>query len=381
MKRALVRALGVGVVGAVLLAIQVALDPRRALLAYMGAFAFAITTALGALLFVMITHTARASWYVVFRRLNEAMAGTIPLGLALFVPIALAHRALFPWAHPERFDEHVQRVYQHDQWWFRSGFFIVRAYVYLAVWVAVLFVLRTQSLRQDADGRLERTAVQRWVSSATTPVLAITLTLAAIDWLMSLVPAWTSTIVGLNVFAASFSGAVGLTCVLAHAAKRSGILPEDVGPSHFLALGRVLLVAVILWAYLAFCALLLIWIGDLPHEVQFYAQRVRGGWAVFSGLLLFGHFILPFLALLSRAAKQRSATLAAIGGWVLVFHAVDMYWFVVPSQGDQPSVLDLGAFMLVGALAFAVGLWLFFAARPIPINDPNLARSLDYASR
>jgi hypothetical protein len=379
MRRSITASLSVALVGLVVLATEIAIDPRRAALAYAGAFDFGVSTALGFLLFVMINHSARSRWFVVFRRLDEAGAATIPLCLVLFVPVALTVRAVFPWARPERLrDEHLRAVYEHARWWFRPGFFVARGFVYLLGWSVVTWILRRQSIAQDADGRVARTNVQRWVSSAAMPLIAVTLTLAAFDWFMSVVPAWFSTMEGLYVFTAGFSGAVGLTCVLAWLAKRAGLLPAEVGPSHFLAIGRVLLLAVILWAYIAFCTFLLQWIGNLPHEVTPYLQRTAGAWTVFSAILVFGHFVLPFLLLLSRDLKTRPGSLAAVGGWVFLMHGVDAYWLVVPSHDDAPSVLDAGPFLAVGGLTFAFGTWRFFAARPVPVGDPNLATALRY---
>ena len=63
-----------------------------------------------------------------------------------------------------------------------------------------------------------------------------------------------------------------------------------------------------LWAYLSFSQFLIIWSGNLPEEIPWYrrtdAQRLGG---TSSLVLVFGHFVLPFVLLLSRDFKKRHA--------------------------------------------------------------------------
>jgi hypothetical protein len=154
----------------------------------------------------------------------------------------------------------------------------------------------------------------------------------------------------------------------------------EIGPAHFHALGRVLLVSVILWAYIAFAALLLVWSADLPRENRFYAERSAGPWAWVAAALGVGHFALPFLALLSRALKRSPPHLAMVGAWVLMFHALDAYWLIVPSLARAPDTLDVGAFLVVGGFGFAFGAARFFAAAPVPLGDPDRELALHYTS-
>jgi hypothetical protein len=374
-------AAGAAVAGLVILGIEALIWPARAAAAYLAAWDFGVSAAVGCLVFVMINHVARSTWYVPLRRIHEAAATTLPLFAVLFVPIALSLRTLFPWTRPERLEPEAQAMVLHAHAWFQPAFFVGRSFFYLATWCALALAIRHASVRQDDDGRYEHTATQRWLSAAGTPVIAITLTLAAFDWFMSVVPGWTSTMHGLYVFAAGFSGAISVACIGAWGLRRAGRLPPAVGPSHFLAIGRVLLVSVILWGYLAFATLLLVWIADLPRENRFYAERVADGWAFVSGALLFGHFVIPFLVLLSRQVKLRPGALAAIAAWILVFHALDSYWLVVPSLAGHPAALDVGAFLAIAGLAGLAGAWSFSAVRPIPPRDPALARALRYVSQ
>ena len=131
-----------------------------------------------------------------------------------------------------------------------------------------------------------------------------------------------------------------------------------------------------LWAYLAFAQLLVIWSGDLPHEISWYLHRIAGGWKAIAILLFLFHFLIPFFLLLSRNNKKRIEILTAIAATILVAHALEAWWLITPSfyrTGIHISWLDLTAFIGVG------GVWFTFFVRQlqrralVPMNDPRFA--------
>lgn len=354
----------------------------HAVFAYTASFVFAVTVAAGALLFVMIAHTARARWFVLFRRCAEAIAAPMPLFLVLFLPIALGVRTLYPWARPIEpgSDPELARMLAHQQVWMNPPLFIARAYVCLGAWTLLALALRRDSIASDEGGGEAHARRERLLSAVGLPVMAVTLTVAAFDWVMPLSPSWASDMLGVYLFAGSLAGAVAAIAVAAWLARRAGVLPDAVKADHFHALGRVMLVGVIFWGYIAFAQFLLVWIADIPREALFFGARVRRGWAAVSAILLFAHFVVPFLLLLSRSLKRRPAPLAAVGAWLLGAHALDVYWLCVPPAGDGPRGLD-GAWMIgLAAACAAFGAWRFAAVRPVPVHDPELGEALRYES-
>jgi hypothetical protein len=371
----------VGALGLGLGLFQLAVDPERALFAYAAGFDVALTIALGALLFVMIAHTARARWFVVLERLASAVATTLPLFPVLFLPIALGVRRLYPWAGSlGELDPEGLAWAAHAHAWLNVPFFLGRSYFYLLTWSALAILLRGGSIRNDARPSEARVRLQRLTSAAGLPVMAFTLTFASFDWVMSMSTRWASDLLGLYVFAGSFAGAMGVTAFSAWLAVRARILPPEVRADHFHALGRVLLVSVIFWAYIAFCQFLLVWIADLPRESRFYIDRSDGAWAWASAALFFLHFAVPFLLLLSRPLKRSPASLAFVGAWVVCAHALDVYWLVLPPLHAGVAWLDLAFLVGVTGVCASFGAWRFFAALPVPIHDPALAASLRYQS-
>lgn len=379
MKRLYLASLATTIVGLGVLAIQIATSPRRALFAYIGAFGFGVTVAVSALILVMIMNAAHAEWFVAVRRVASAIAATLPLYLVLFIPIAVSLRGAYPWTHPADYPDDVRRILEHQRWYLNAGFFLARAYGYMGLWTALSMVLRWACVRQDTDPRYSLTALQRRLSAAAIPVMAITLTLASYDWFVSLVPALANDVFGMYIFSAGLYGAIGALAIGCALAWRAGLFPSPVGPMHFLAIGRVMLTATMLWLYMAFFMLLIIWIANLPHEVIFYVERTAGAWWYFIGILVFGHFGVAFSILVQRWIKLRPMLLGSVGVFLVLMHGVDLYWVVVPS-GGLPSVLDFGAFLAVLGVAFAFGLWRFSRACPVPMNDPFLPRALAYES-
>jgi hypothetical protein len=75
---------------------------------------------------------------------------------------------------------------------------------------------------------------------------------------------------------------------------------------------------------------MLIWYANIPVETAWYMTRQIGGWAPISILLLVGHFLIPFLLLITRWTKRWRSTLPLIAGWLILMFFVDMYWLVMP---------------------------------------------------
>ncbi|HEY4159154.1 MAG TPA: hypothetical protein VGM29_13690 [Polyangiaceae bacterium] len=374
-------ALALGALGAFGTVLECLADVRRGFTVYLAAFGFLASTALGGLIVQMTMHACAARWFVVLRRLCEAIAGSALLVPIFFAPIAFGLRFLYPWARSDALLDTVTREsLAHARSWLSPRPFFWHTLFYFFVWLGFTEFLRRASLAEDRGrvGRANR-ALQG-VSAVGLPVMAFVGSFAVFDWLMSSVPGWTSSIVGLRVLVGGFGSALGVLAIALQLARRSQLLPAQVGAAHAHALGRLLLTATCLWAYLAASELIIVWSANLPREVPFFLARWQGAARVLSFVLIVGHFALPFVLLLVRSLKRRAAQLAWLGAWLCLMHAVDMYWLVVPTVSASVNVLDLAPFLLVGA----AGAWLMrarFARAPaLPLSAPDLAHSLSYES-
>ena len=370
-------------VGIVAFLIGAVVHTREALFAYLAAYNYVVSTALGALLFLMICHAMHAGWPTLLRRLTEAMVGTLPVLAALFLPIALGLSAIYPWVRPEAIADERQRrlvvlkaAYLHPTW------FIGRTVIFFAVWILTGFWLRRWSRQTDERERPRASHRLYAASGVLLPVIALTLSFASFDWLMSLTPTWQSTMYPIYWFAGGFIGALALLTVLTSAADAAGII-RGITDSHYYALGRLLLAFTIFWAYVAFFQLLLIWIANKPEEVTFYLQRIRGGWRVMSAVLVVTQFVVPFFVLLSYDLKRRRGPLTAIAAWILAAHYLDAHWLVMPAArpaGPPLGWIDLAALLAVAGVTVIYGVLRLRGVPMVPLHDPALPDALRYES-
>jgi len=373
---------GVGLLGLALTAIGAAVNLQRTLLSYLAAFTFWLGIALGVLILLMILHAARARWPVVLRRILEVIGLSLPLFLVLFIPIALGMGRIFPWVNPTGQEPEVQRLWEHRRLYLNVPFFLIRAAVYFGVWIVLGSLLHAWSVRQDRTRELEWTVRQRRLGAGGLPFLALTMSFAAFDWLMSLEAHLSSTIFGVYYFAGSFVAAIAVVILAATATRgQEELFGRYLNPNHWHSLGKLLFAFVAFWAYIAFSQFLLIWIANLPDEVPWYLVRNRNGWAPVAIALIVGHFIVPFFALISADVKKRPPVLAAVAVWVLVFHYLDLYWVLMPRVSrlaPSPSWTDLTALVGIGAVALAFTIWRMRGQATVPIGDPYLDDSLRY---
>ncbi|MBK9258978.1 MAG: hypothetical protein IPM54_04005 [Polyangiaceae bacterium] len=357
--------------------------PQYVYHAYLSAFAWILSTALGALIFLMIVHAMDAKWPVAIRRVVESIVGILPLTIVLFIPIAIGVERIFPWTHPEAaHDAHMHELLEHQRPYLNTPSFFVRAALYFALWIGAGMLLRKWSLRQDMAPNIEQKTRSRILSVVALFPVSLALTFASFDWLMSLTPSWYSTMFGVYWFAGGFVGAISLIVLVTAFLQEAGMLAR-VTRSHYYALGRLMLAFTIFWAYAAYFQLFLIWITDKPQEVVFYTMRATKEWLPFSIALAVIHFVLPFFVLLSYRVKQSPRTLAPIAAWVLLAHWVDMEWLVMPAVRPMGPVIhwtDVAAFVCLGGAAFAFGAYRLRGHSIFPKNDPAIDAAFRYES-
>jgi hypothetical protein len=373
----------VGGVGLLLAALGALLDLRSALYSWLFAFVFWVGLSVGALLLLATLHATGARWSVVLRRVLEQMAFTVVLFPVLFLPVVIWANELFPWIDPAKAHftpEELHKV-QGKQVYLNVPFFLLRAAVYFAVWCAVAWLLQRWSRRQDDSGHLRLTVWQRRLAGGSLPFVALALSFASLDWLMSLEPLFVSTIYGTYYFAASFLGALALWALAAAWGQRTELFLGMLRVPHLHSLGKLIFAFTLFWAYIAFDQYMLVWLANIPEEVAWYDIRTEGGWAYVFGFLVLGRFALPFFVLLSRRIKESPGGLLVVCGWTFLAHVVDVYWLVFPAWHHRAPVFHWTqpcAFFGIGGLWVAFCVWRLRQGYALPIRDPYLYESLRY---
>ena len=335
---------------------------RRALFAYLVAWAFCFTVAAGALMFTMIGELMRAQWVLRFRRITEALTLTLPLLAALFVPLAVLAPHLYPWAAPaSKWTPRVAESLEKQHGYLTQPFWSVRAVIFLASWAVPALLFRRWSL--EPKGKL---SARRALAAGSAPLLGLTLTFGSFDWLMSLDPTWVDNAYGMYVFSGALLAGIAAIGIGARCTPRLDVL----GPPDFHKLGKSVLAMTVFWAYLAFAPMLIIWSGNLPEEVTFYVTRTQGAWRVLSWFLVVGGFFVPFGALLLRRFTfTRPAYVVSVAAWTLFVHYIDIFWLVVPEY-DRSAFplhwLDVAALVAVGGGCAWFASWRFASAPAMP---------------
>jgi uncharacterized membrane protein YciS (DUF1049 family) len=360
------RAFTVGVAAAAVSAVATIFEPSGFFHAYLLAFLFAIGLALGSMALLMLYHLVGGGWGFVIRRMLEAASRTVPLFAALALIILASAGRIYPWAGGAHEELGGKASYLN------VPFFAARTAVYFAAWLTFAFFLNRSSREEDTHALRRR---MQGLSGAGLVVYGLTVTFAAVDWVMSLEPHWFSTIYGMMFMVGQVLNTLAFAILLLKLLSDEEPLRGAVSASHFHDLGNLLLTFVMLWAYVSFAQFLIIWTGNLPEEIPWYLRRTSGGWQWIAVLLILFHFAVPFVLLLLRATKRRAAVLAAVAAAMMVMRLVDLFWVVEPAfhgGAFRVHLLDLTL-----PLAFA-GVWLGLVCRELrkrpilPLGGPEV---------
>ncbi|MEZ0312469.1 MAG: quinol:cytochrome C oxidoreductase [Myxococcota bacterium] len=381
-----------GIVGLLALggaaAMGVAADDHlgRFLHAYLLAFYFVLTIALGCLFFVGIQYLFRSGWSVTVRRLAELGAGVLPvlavLALPIIVSVAMGNHSLYPWTDHEVVSQ--SHLLEHKAPYLNLNFFLVRCVVYFAIWALLSWYFLSSSTKQDSSGDPKLTRRMEIVSGPATLLFALTLTFASIDFIMSLAPTWFSTMIGVYFFAGACTSSLSFLILFAMALQKSGRMTQVLNTEHYHDLGKLLFGFTFFWSYICFSQFMLIWYANIPEETEFYLHRFQGPWYWFSWFLLLGHWAFPMAGLLSRHVKRNRKGLAFFAVWLLVMHYVDIAWYVLPTVGGHDAhgipfgpMEVLSWVGMVGIFLAVVG---FLGSRRslVPLKDPRVTEALSF---
>lgn len=375
------RALVAGVLFLLLFMVGAFLDKTQFFRSYLVAYLFWIGISLGALAVLLLQHLTGGAWGLVIRRVLEAATRTLPLMAILFIPIILGAHQIYPWTHEEEMTR-TPALAEKARLYLNLQFFAGRAILYFGIWLLGAYLLNRWSLEQDRTAERQSTRRMRMISGPGLGILVLTVTFASVDWAMSLNPEWFSTIYGLLFVVAWALSALAFTiAILALLAPREP-MSRVVRPNHFQDLGKLMLAFVMLWSYFAFSQFLIVWSGNLPEEIQWYLPRLRGGWGVIALSVVFFHFALPFMLLLSASFKRDAGKLLMLAGLILVMRLLDLFWMIAPEfshEGFHVSWMDVVAPVGMGGIWLAMFMWQLNKRPLIPVADPQYDALLQQA--
>ncbi|WP_460500151.1 hypothetical protein [Dyella jejuensis] len=287
---------------------------RHALLVYLASWLFLLGAVLGSMALLMIHTLTGGAWGVRLGHELRAAIRLIPYTALAVIPLLLGMHTLFPWLR-----QHVpvdDPYLYHQQWYLNTAGLVGRTLVVFALWIGMAY------------GLIRRRTINQRFAAAGLIVMLLTVTIAAVDWVMSLVPYWHSTDIGLLLFTSQLLIAFALA-VLVRLVRSA---PSARAPSRTLRdFGNLLLVMVMGWAYVSFIDYLTAWIAEQPHETAWYVPRLLTDWWWLGVALACMGFGIPFFTLLLGKAKASWRALCAIAALSLFAQWINLVWLVLPS--------------------------------------------------
>lgn len=378
--------------------------PKVVALSWLVGVSYWTAIAIGMLLLVLIHHIFDASWSVVFRRQFEHGLSAFKWLALLFSPLII-----FTWLKPGLvwkwtnldYPLHGHETVGEDVLYIKKAGFLnptmltVMTIVFFLIWMWLSARLRKASFSQDADGNAGWTTQNRKTAAFGIPLVALSLTGGAIYWLKSLEYHWFSTMYGVWFFANCVRGALSVGVLITLWLYVRGDYKGILNKNHMHSIGQLMLAFTVFWAYVTFSQYFLIWNANVPEETFWYNLREINNsngepnqWKWVGMTLLFGHFFLPFFALLSYRFKVTHHIIKRIAYWILAIIFIDICYNVLPAMkdahGDPVPFLSLN---LLWAITAAIGVggvcvWAYLKSFPtaklIPIRDPRIKECLTH---
>ncbi|MFW5756169.1 MAG: hypothetical protein ACOCWK_06175, partial [Tangfeifania sp.] len=235
MKTILAVAAGVGI-AALLVAVFIQHLPPTRIWAnlWLNAIMF-LFLGLGALFFWTVNVLGESTWQINIQRILESMALTIPFSVIFFILAFPGLKDIFEWTQTEHLDEILQKKTAY----LNLPFWLIRFAVYFIIWSFFAVYLRKISVRNDYEPYEKYLKRIRSASGWFMVLFAITSSMAAWDWLMSIDAHWFSTLYGWYIFSSMFVAALAVIIIIAVAFKELGILP-NINKEHLHDLGKYL---------------------------------------------------------------------------------------------------------------------------------------------
>jgi hypothetical protein len=397
-RRALMIGLGFSVVAAVLGFLDGrGFDVDHLLRAWLLGMVLTFGFAVGGLALLMVQYVSGGKWGLLLRRPLEAMSRTLPLVFLYWVVVALSLKKLYLWAAVTDataalksgwINEVQAHAIEFKRPMLNTGAFIWVSLLCFAIWGFYTWRLNALGLERDAASPATTPEWIKRLENISGPgivVYAITMTAAAIYWIMSLDPTWYSSVYGLLFLVGQGYQVLALGIIVSIALSKDEPFKTLLRQTEQHDLGKLTFAFVMLNIYLAFSQFLIIWSGNLPEEIPWYLDRIRGHWGVIVTLDFIFHWLIPFTLLLSRDLKRNKKRLVWVCEWMVFAKAFDLFWLIEPNFKDAARNLHFswGILEYAAVPAAMTAFWVAYfctqlKTRPlVQTNDPHLAEILE----
>ncbi len=277
--------------------------------------------------------TAWSGWFVMGKRVFEAISMFTGVGLLLMLIIAIGNYAgfhhLYHWNDLEAVAH--DKVLQGKSPFLNRNSYMIFTVLFGAMWWWMTMKIRKESVDEDKNGGFgdfKHMFSQRTWAAAFLAISGYTSAIVIWLWLMSVDAHWYSTLYAWYVGASWWVTMIAFSILIIIYLKSKGGLPnlnEDVIHD----LGKFLFGFSIFWTYLWFSQYMLIWYGNVGEETSYFWTRAHGYKFLFR-LILVLNFPLPFLVLMKNSNKRKMGTLIFTSIVVIIGHWLDFFLMVKP---------------------------------------------------
>jgi len=354
----------------------------------------------GGLALLMVQYCTGGKWGLLLRRPLEAMSRTLPLVFAYWLVVVIFLKKLYLWAQyttdsatEEALKAGLLNEVQVHAINFKRAMLNPDAFIGVglfcfAIWSFYMLRLNALGLKRDADlpentpywiKKLEN------ISGLGIVMYSLTMTAAVIYWVMSMDPTWYSSVYGLLFLVGQGYTVLAFSIIVSISLSKYEPFKTLLRVTEQHDLGKMTFAFVMLNIYLAFAQFLIIWSGNLPEEIPWYLDRIRGHWGIIITLDFIFHWLIPFSMLLSRDLKRNKSRLIRVCQWMIFAKAFDLFWLIEPNFKDAARNLhfSFGILEYAAVPVAMVAIWIAFfctrlQARPlVQVNDPHLAEILE----
>ena len=370
-------------IGALAMIFGLITDRQTAWANYLIVNYYFFSLAMGGAFFFVLQSISQSGWSSAFKRVSEAMMSYIPFAAVFFLFIWFGMNDLYHWSHKEVMS--MDPVINHKSAYLNVPFFFARMVLYFLLWIIFIRKLRQISLKEDlmdpsnTDGIMQLFGKTELYSKILIFILAITFSLSAVDWIMSVDVKWYSTIFALkNLIAAALHGVSVLTLIVFILYKR-GHFPFF-NKYHMHDFARYIFMFSIIWGYFWFAQFMIIWYGNIPEETIYFFDRWKAGWKILFFIEIGLNWFIPFMILLPVKASRNMTLITIVIISLIIGQYIDLFTQVIPGTtgGLKFGLISIGTYLGFAGLFALVVATTLSKAKLIPSNHPYLEESLNH---
>ena len=339
--------------------------------------------AMGGAFFFVIQSISQSGWSSAFKRVSEALMSYVPFAALFFLLLWFGVNDLYQWSHKET--AALDPIIQHKSAFLNIPFFFARMILYFLLWIVFIRKIRQISLREDladpsnTDGIMYLFGKTELYSKIFIFILAITFSLSAFDWIMSLDVKWYSTIFALKNLVAAFLHGVSILTLIVFILYKRGYFPFF-NEYHLHDFARYIFMLSIVWGYFWFAQFMIIWYGNIPEETAYYSIRWQEGWKVLFFLEIGLNWFIPFMILLPVKASRNMTLVTIVIVFLIIGQYIDLFVQVIPGTTGalKFSWISAGTFLGFAGLFALVIATTLSKAKILPFNHPYLDESLNH---